>query len=140
MKLRSRYLLLSVGLATASIAAFALTRRSEQHVSHGPPEACVTARLTDYVPPEAPVIEASNGVLDELPAVRTAVRIAIDTNARAESIDVPVARNEAIDVLTAVRDWLPYYEGDGPAGVYVRSKGRVVVLNAIGIVPVEYET
>ncbi len=139
MERRSKYLLLSAGVVAASAVGLALTRRSVAHIPRGPPEACVTARLVDHAPPGAPIVDESNGALDDYPVFRTAVRTAIDADARGTSIDLTVDRDDAVEVLAAVRDRLPYHDGDGPAGLYVHSKGRIVVLNAVGVMPVEYE-
>ncbi|AXR77121.1 hypothetical protein [Natrarchaeobaculum sulfurireducens] len=125
--------LLAVGAAAA--AGYVLQSRRQTGGS-ARSKADVGARLVrwDEVPSSAPVVDATSRRLSEIPGARRAIQRAVRNDAREEWEHVTLERDGAWSIVDAVRDSLPYYDGDDGEynGVYVRYGDRIVVLDAIG--------
>ncbi|RQG91081.1 hypothetical protein [Natrarchaeobius chitinivorans] len=125
--------LLAVG--TAAVVGYAL-RSSHTHEESARSKADLGARIVgaDDVPLDATVVEASSRRLDEIPGARRAIQRAIRNGAREEWEHVTLERDGAWSVVNAIRESLPYYDGNDSEynGVYVHYDDRFIVLDAIG--------
>ena len=121
--------LLTVGAAAAVGYLFSSGRGRND----GTPRADIGARVVSEVPAEAAVVDASSRRLTELPAVREVISRALEAEGE-EWKHVSLESKEAWQVVDALRESEPYYEGDGTAynGIYVRCDDRIVVVDAIG--------
>lgn len=127
--------LLVVGAAAA--AGYALRSRSTRtRDDRGRTTADVGARIVDRtdVPEGAMVVDAASRRLAEIPGARRAIVRAVRNDAHDEWEHVTLERDGAWSVVDAVRNSLPYYDGDDDElnGVFVRYGDRLVVLDAIG--------
>ncbi|THE65199.1 hypothetical protein D8Y22_08255 [Salinadaptatus halalkaliphilus] len=125
--------LLAVG--AAAVAGYVLrSSRTDGRDTHS--KADVGARVVGRheIPDGATVVNATSQGLSEIPGVRRAVTRAVRNNAREEWEHVTLEREGAWSIVDAVRDSVPYYDGDDGEynGVYVQYGDRIVVLDAIG--------
>lgn len=131
---RGREMALSV-LAVASAAVAGYVLRSDRRVSSkAQANASVGARIVEEVPPTATVVDVSSDRLGEIPGARRVIDQAVSTGSSDRWAHVTFDDDRAWEVVDSLRRSLPYHEADGPRynGVYVRSDGHVVVLDAIG--------
>lgn len=128
--------LLTVGTA-AAVGYFLQSGRGRD--SRGELKADVGARVVEDVPDDAAVVDVSSRQLQKLPVVREAIDRALRTDATEEWAHVTLEREDAWELVDALRQSLPYHEGDGSSynGIYVRCRDRIVVIDAIGWARVE---
>ncbi|GAB7019673.1 hypothetical protein [Halostagnicola bangensis] len=134
MMIRGKDVALSALVVGSAAVAGYVFRSGRTRTTGARSKADLGARVVEDVPVDATVIDASSRSLHEIPGARKAIRRAIRNDAREEWEHVTLERDGAWSIVDAIRGSLPYHEGrrGGYNGVYVRYKGRIVVLDAIG--------
>ncbi|WP_049927441.1 hypothetical protein [Halopiger goleimassiliensis] len=134
--LRRNDLAVSLFVVGAAAAAGYVLRSRRGSEGTGRSKADLGARIVgrDEVPIDATVVDASSSRLAEIPGARRAIKRAVRNDAREEWEHVTLDRDGAWSVVDAIRDSLPYYDGEDDEynGVFVRCNDRIVVLDAIG--------
>ncbi|WP_121741705.1 hypothetical protein [Natronorubrum halophilum] len=136
MMIRGREMALSLlAVGTAAVAGYML-QQGQRTDCPSRSKADLGARIVghDGIPAGATIVDSSSQRLDEIPSARRALDRAVQNDARDEWEHVTLEHEGAWSVVDAVRGSLPYHNGAGREynGVYVRHRGRIVVLDAIG--------